>query len=354
MNSKERTLASIKGEADKIPFNPFIMHMAATLANVDYNSQYVRKPEVLAETHIKCADFFGIDHLNVSTDAFREASAWGVEMNWEGHTPNAKTFLKVEDFESLETPELVSNVRIMNRVKAVELLAKERGRDQCIVGWIEAPFQEVTCLFGVIETLMISRKEGVKIVKGVMDRIHPIEVEFAKLQIEAGADMIGAGDSIVSQIGPKKYKEGCLFHTQKLISEIKKYSPVLYHTCGNNSGIDREGNDMLQLLGSTRCDVLDIDYQVDLATAKKKIGDKVCIRGNLNTQIVGSDQYSSEDVVQETIRAIKAGKNGGKYMLCAGCESPWSPKDVAIRNLSIMKALNEKMGKYKFHLKDRK
>jgi uroporphyrinogen-III decarboxylase len=197
-----------------------------------------------------------------------------------------------------------------------------------------------------METLMINRKQWNEIVKSVMDRIVPIGIEFAKLQIEAGADMIGAGDSIVSQIGPKKYKEGCLEHTQKLILEIQKHVPVLYHTCGNNSGIDREGNDMLQLLGSTGCDILDIDYQVDLATAKQKIGKDVCIRGNINTQIVGSDQYSVEDVACETIRAIQAGKPGGKYMLCAGCEQPWMPKDVAIRNISTMKALNEKMGYY--------
>jgi MtaA/CmuA family methyltransferase len=346
MNSKERTLAAIKGIPDKIPFNPFIMHMAATLCNVDYNSDYVKKPEVLAESQIKCANFFGIDHINASTDAFREANAWGVEIDWNGHTPSAKTFLKIEDFDSVETPDLTSNERIIDRIKAVQLMKEQSREEQCVIGWIEAPFAEITCLFGVIEVLMISRDGWVEKVKKLMDRVLPIEMEFAKLQIEAGADMIGAGDSIVSQIGPKKYKQGCLEHTCKLIADIKNHVPVLYHTCGNNSGIDREGNDMLQLLGSTGCDVLDIDYQVDLATAKQKIGENVCLRGNINTQIIGSDRYSSEDVIQETIKSIEAGKKGGKYMLAAGCESPWSPKDLAIRNLSIMKALNEKMGKY--------
>jgi len=325
MNSKERTLATIKGIPDKIPFNPFIMHLAATLANVDYNTEYVRKPEVLVSSQIKCAEQFGIDHINVSTDAFREASAWGVDINWEGHTPTAKKFLNLEDFDSIEPPDLLINDRIIN---------------------LEAPFSEITCLFGVIDVLMISRKVWVDKVKELMDRILPIQLEFAKLQIEAGADIIGVGDSIVSQIGPKKYKDACLEITQKLFSGIKKQVPVLYHTCGNNSGVDREGNDMLKLLGSTGCDVLDIDYQVDMASAKKKIGSKVCLRGNVNTQILGSEHYSSEDVSEEVTKNIEAGKPGGKFMLAAGCESPWSPKDLAFRNLKIMKELNEKYGKY--------
>ena len=38
-------------------------------------------PQILADAQIKCSEFFGINHVNVSTDAYREASAWGVEMN---------------------------------------------------------------------------------------------------------------------------------------------------------------------------------------------------------------------------------------------------------------------------------
>jgi len=346
MNPKERTFAAITGIPDKIPFNPFIMHMAATLANLDYNSKYVRDSEALANAQINCADHFGIDHVNVSTDAYREASAWGVEMKWDGHTPTARKHLKLEDFDSIELPDLINNERIMNRVKAVKLLKDKTEGKQCIVGWIEAPFAEICCLFGVMEVLMIPRNFWTENIKSLIDRVIPIQIEFAKLQIEAGADIIGAGDSIVSQIGPKKYKEACLEKTQFLFSEIKKYVPVLYHTCGNNSGIDREGNDMLKLIGSSGCDILDIDYQVDMSLAKEKIGAEVCIRGNANTQVLGSEHYSEKDVEEEIKKNIVAGKPGGKFMLAAGCETPWSPRDLAIRNLNIMKDLNEKMGNY--------
>ena len=346
MNPKERTFAAINGIPDKIPFNPFIMHMAATIANVDYNIEYVRNPEVLANSQIQCAEQFGIDHVNVSTDAYREASAWGVQMNWDGHTPTANTQLKIDDFYSIELPDLNSCERIRNRVEAVRLLKEKTSGKQCVVGWIEAPFAEICCLFGVLEVLLIPRKVWSLKVRELIDRIIPIQIEFAKLQIEAGADIIGAGDSMVSQIGPKKYKNACLGRTQFLFSEIKKHVPILYHTCGNNSGVDQEGNDMLKLIASTGCDILDIDYQVDMTIAKEKIGDKVCIRGNTNTQILGSEHYSEKDVEEEVKKNIEAGKPGGMFMLAAGCESPWSPKHLAIRNLNLMKRMNEKIGKY--------
>ena len=347
MNSLELTLSAINGMPEKIPFNPFIMHMAATLVNVDYNHDYCKKPDVLVDSQIKCADFFGIDHVNVSTDAYREANAWGVEIDWDSHTPIAKTHLKIEDFESIEIPDLLSNERVMNRVNAVKKFEERVGGQQCIIGWIEAPFAEICCLFDLINVLLICRNQDWDIrIKSLIYRILPIQKEFAKLQIEAGADIIGAGDSAISQIGPMRYEKCCLNATKELFNFIQNDVPVLYHICGDNSVVDKDGRDMLKLVSSTNAAVLDLDYQVDLKIAKEKIGKNNCIRGNTNTQILGSFTYSSSEVINEVSKTIDAGKPDGRFMYAAGCEWPWEPKDMACRNLGIAKALTDKLGKY--------
>ena len=38
MNSRDLTLSAIDGIPEKIPFNPFIMHLAAVFADIDYSS----------------------------------------------------------------------------------------------------------------------------------------------------------------------------------------------------------------------------------------------------------------------------------------------------------------------------
>ena len=271
MNSRDLTLSAIKGIPEKIPFNPFIMHMAASLANVDYIHDYCQKPDVLVDSQIKCAEFFGIDHVNVSTDAYREANAWGVKIDWGSHTPVAKSYIKIEDFESIETPNLLENQRIMNRVDAVKKFSELIRGEQCIVGWIEAPFAEICCLFGLINVLMQCKNpDWVERIKKLISRILPIQKEFAKMQIEVGADIIGAGDSAISQIGPMRYEKCCLDATKELFGYIQKNVPVLYHICGDNSAVDTEGRDMLKLVSSTNAAILDLDYQVDLNSAKKK------------------------------------------------------------------------------------
>ncbi len=347
MNSLELTMSAIDGIPEKIPFNPFIMHLAASLMNLDYNQEYCRNPENLAKAQIKCSEFFGIDHVNVSTDAYREANAWGVEIDWSSHTPIAKNYINIDDFDSREMPELSSNQRIMNRIRSVNLLSKTLKGKNCIIGWIEAPFAEICCLFGLMNVLKLCKNQDwEKRIKDLINHILPIQKEFAKMQIEAGADIIGAGDSAISQIGPMRYEKCCLKATKELFIEIQKEVPVLYHICGDNSIIDKQGRDMLQLVSSTGAAILDLDYQVNLKMAKQKIGTKNCIRGNTNTQLLGSDTYSIDRIILEIERNIEEGKPNGRFMYAAGCEWPWDPLPMACRNLGIAKILVEKLGIY--------
>jgi len=347
MNSLELTLSAIGGIPERIPFNPFLMHLVASLSDLDYNREYCQEPENLADAQIKCSEFFGINHVHVSTDAYREASAWSVEIDWNSHTPIARKPLGIEEFDSLERPDLEESQRIMNRVKAVEILSKKISDSQCIVGWIEAPFAEICCLFDLMNVLLLCRYEDWdEKIKALINRILPIQKEFAKMQIEAGAHIIGAGDSAISQLGPMRYERCCLKATQKLFNEIQKNVPVLYHICGDNSIVDKDGRDMLKLVSSTNAAILDLDYQVDLKLAKEKIGKNNCIRGNTNTQVLGSLHYPITKVIKEITNTINLGKPKGNYMYAAGCEWPWEPKNMAIRNLSLAKALNEKLGVY--------
>jgi len=347
MSSLEITLSAIKGTPERIPFNPFIMHLAASFLGVDYNHEYCQKPDILANAQKKCADFFGIDHVNVSTDAYREASAWGVEIDWSSHTPIAKSHLTLSEFEYAEEPDLLSNQRIINRVNAVKILSEKVGGDQCIIGWIEAPFAEICCLFDLVNVLKICRYDDWdKRIISLINRIQPVQEEFARLQIEAGAHIIGAGDSAISQIGPRRYEKCCLKATKDLFSSIQHDVPVLYHICGDNGVIDKEGRDMLKLVSGTNAAILDLDYQIDLKLAKEKIGKSNCIRGNTNTQVLGSQTYSISEVSNEIEKTIEKGKPGGMYQYAAGCEWPWEPLSMASKNLGIARTLVDKLGRY--------
>ena len=345
MNSHDLTLAAFKGTAEKIPFNPFIMHFAASFINADYSNDYCQHADTLATGQIKCAEHFGVDHVNVSTDAFHEASAWGVEIDWSGNTPDGKTYLNPETFDQVETPDLNADPRILDRVEGVRLLKERTNGTQCVFGWIEEPFAELCCLFGITPVFLMARHSDWDTrIKQYIDRITLVQLEFAKMQIEAGADVIGAGDSIISQIGPRWYQQCAVDATQVLFDQIKRYVPMLI-TFVVIIAPWMHKDEICFKLSTVRLPMLLILTLKWISLYRQKIDPCICIRGNTNTQILGNPDYSIEQVIHEVQQTISVGLNISPYMYGAGCEWPWSPRDMAIRNISTAKTLCERAGK---------
>ena len=347
MLQRDRFLETIHGRGDHVPFDPLIMHLAAEMFQLDYSKQYCEDPSHIAQCQITAAKRFGLNHVHVCTDAYREANAWGIEVDLSHHTPMAATGSKFDftTFDAIDIPDLNHNPRIQTRIHAIKL-PKQQAPEMCVMGWIEAPFAEICCLFDMMVVMKdLLRKENANYLRKCLDRIIPIQFEFAKMQIEAGADIIGAGDAAISQIGPRNYAQTTFSATQHLFKDIKRLVPVLYHTCGDNSGVDRNGNDMLELLVGTGADILDIDFQVDLRRAKIQIGSRICLRGNTNTSLLADKFSSSEKVAIQIQNEVQIGKINGKYIYGAGCEWPWSPLSVAVQNLDIARQIVEKEGK---------
>jgi uroporphyrinogen-III decarboxylase len=334
---RDQFLETVYGRSDWVPFDPLLMHLTAELLHLDYSNQYCENAVNISRCQIAAAKRFGLNHVHVCSDAYREANAWGIAVDLIHHTPMAKEGSKLDYtlIDTIETPDLNSNLRIQTRIEAIRLL-KEHAPDYCVMGWIEAPFAELCCLFDMMVVMKdLLRKENSSLLHKWLDRLLPVQLEFAKMQIEAGADIIGAGDAAISQIGPRNYKQTTFETTLTLFNEIQKSVPVLYHTCGDNSGVDRHGNNMLELIVNTGAKVLDIDSQIDLSRAKSHVGEKICLRGNTNTGLL-ADQFCAISQIEEQIqRDVEIGSVGGKYIYAAGCEWPWSPLELVTRNLDI-------------------
>ena len=77
MNALERTLNFINNnEVDRVPFHPILMRFTARYGGVNYRD-FCLKPEVKCAANIKCSQDFKYDWVNVMSDAYAEAEAYG-------------------------------------------------------------------------------------------------------------------------------------------------------------------------------------------------------------------------------------------------------------------------------------
>ncbi len=326
-------------EPDRAPVSPLIMTFAAKLAGIPY-ADYCRHGERLAEAQLASIRRFGYDSVNVTSDAVREAEAVGAPVIWQqDEVPGAASddaLIKAEDdLKRLRLPDPLADNRMHEQVKALGILRHELGPDEVVYAWVEAPFQEAAMLRG-LTSLMMDLYEHPSLVHTLMRFTTEMELAFGLAQVEAGARFIGVGDAVASLISPRHYETYNYPYVVELIQGLKRAGAIVkYHACGNTKAL-------LPLFATLDADIINLDTLISLSEAKAVLGDKVCLKGNLDpTHILL--QGTPESVRAAARRALAEGGMGGGFILSPGCELP---RDTPHENLEALVEAAQTYGRY--------
>lgn len=317
MNGRERILAMLEGRSvDQLPLMPITMMFAGDHAGVKYGA-YASDYRVLAEAQVATARDYQFDYVSAISDPSREAADCGADVQYFDNQPPAinETNALLGDksvLDRLEIPDPLSEGRMLDRVRGVELLREKTGGDKLVEGWIEGPCAESADLRG-INTLMLDFYDDPDFVRRMFDFVLEMELRFAKAQIDAGADLMGVGDAAASLIGPQLYEEFVWPYEKKLVDGLHALgTKVRLHICGNISKI-------LSGIGQLGCEMVDLDYFVSVADARRAMGPDQVLLGNLDPV------RTLRDGTPESITAAVAQchrEAGPRYIVGAGCEIP--------------------------------
>jgi uroporphyrinogen decarboxylase len=135
---------------------------------------------------------------------------------------------------------------------------------------------------------------------------------------------------------PKHYREFNYPYLVELIAGLKKAGArVKYHACGNTKAL-------LPLFAELGTDIINLDALIDLAEAKRVLGDRVCLKGNIDPTAVFL-QGTPETVQAAARQAIRAAAAGGGFILSPGCELP---RDTPPENLAALVEVAKNYGRY--------
>lgn len=317
MNSHDRILAHLKGDPiDRLPVMPITMMFAADHIGVKYGD-YARDHRILAEAQLRTAEDFGFDQVSVISDPAREAADCGAKIRWFEDQPpsideNQALLSDKGRLASLDLPNPLGGGRMTDRIDAVRLLKKEVGDRKWVEGWVEGPIAQAADLRG-INHVMLDLYEDPDFVRELLDRVVALEIEFARAQIEAGADGVGLGDAAASLVGPKFYREVIQPAETKLVVAIQSMGvPVRLHICGRTTH-------HLEGMRDLHCGIVDLDWMVDMGAARAAMGPEQVLLGNIDpVRIV---RNGSTEQVREGLAHCHAAA-GPRYIVGAGCEIP--------------------------------
>jgi MtaA/CmuA family methyltransferase len=314
MNKKQLYQNLLKGKPSKerVFFRPILMHFAARFNNTTYG-KFASDYKVLVESNIRAMEYFDTDMVSLISDPYRETSAFGAKVEYidEGVPRCIDHIIKtIDDVKNLPYPDVFKCERTLDRINGAAYYQKLLKGTVPVSGWIEGPLAEACDLTGVSE-MLLNLMIDPDFSNTLMDKCMVTAKDFAKAQIEAGCDLVGIGDAICSQIDKDSYDLYVRERHRELISYVHDCgASVKLHICGNITHL-------LESLKDLNTDIIDLDWQVDLDVARKRLGDNVVIGGNINPVLV---QDKSEEEVYALSRRLVDNYKDQKYLLAAGCE----------------------------------
>jgi MtaA/CmuA family methyltransferase len=329
-------LAAMRGEPhDRVPVVPIVGQAAAGWCGVTI-TQHSGDADVLSRCQIDCARQLGYDAVYISADTWVNAEACGFP-NME-HPEDAPAYghggwiESVEQIDGLSLPDPSQSGRWPLMVDAVRRAVElADGQLAVIANFDQAPF-DLACQLREINRFMLDLVDDPPFAHRLLAWCAEAVAPYAMALARAGADVLNTGDSAAggSLIGAKCYQQFAWPYEKRVFDAIRRecdtpITPITLHICGDASTCLEQ----MSLTGATG---LELDYQVDLAWARKVCGERVTIIGNVNP-VDPMLRGTPEQVRDACRKCMDAMAGSNRFILASGCAvSPLTP----IENIKAM------------------
>jgi len=300
---KKRFELALEGEATDRP-PAVIPTKSATLelmkASRSHWPMALKDPRLMAKLAMAPHAFAGIESVSLPFDKWVEPEAMGLKVhNWSrSKLPEAAPLIdNFEDFDKIKMPDPRRDGRMRAVTEAVKLLSKKVGDRLPIIASIDSPFEIVSSLWNP-NTLINYVEYWKEPLHHLLSISTLVAASYAEELVKAGAtailiddgtsqNLFGAEMQLEYQfdgVEPEYYLDYSARYVKKLVAGLD--SPTILHVCGDTKVV-------LDHMAEVGADGLSID-QVDVAEAKRLVGDKCSIIGNVSVYELNSS--SPEEV----------------------------------------------------------
>lgn len=273
-------------------------------------------PSMATELSLQCHRAYGMDGIIMFSDILTPLPTLGIEFDVvRGKGPQIYTEIRTEaDVAKLSPVESIDFDKTLPFIREIlgNLSKSAEEGNTSLIGFVGAPFtlaaytiegkSSKDCL--TTKKMMMADEEGSnKAMSQFIDKLAVMIGNYGCHQIECGAQVIQVFESWAHQLSPKDFEQYAKPAAQKAINIMKeKYPdvPVIYFANG--------GSSFLELQRDMGCDMIAVDWAVDMAEARKILGPDVPVSGNLDPRILFGSKEQIEQAVRDCID--KAGGPG--------------------------------------------
>lgn len=285
----------------------YLPEYRATRAQAGSFMGLATSPDFACEVTLQPLDRYALDAAILFSDILTVPDAMGLGLSFEtGEGPRfARPVRDEASVKALQVPDMNRLKYVFDAVRTIrQALSNEQGVGRVpLIGFSGSPWTLACYMvegagsddYRQVKTLMYQRPD-------LMHHLLAINADAVALylntQIEAGAQAVMVFDSWGGVLADGAFQAFSLAYTKRVLSQLKTHHegfriPHIVFTKG--------GGLWLSEIAESGCDVVGLDWGVNLGKARQQVGDKVALQGNLDPMVLFANP---EQIRNEVIRTL--------------------------------------------------
>ncbi len=287
----------------------YLPEYRATRAQAGDFMSLCMNPELACEVTLQPLERYPLDAAILFSDILTIPDAMGLGLYFEtGEGPRfRKTVRSQADVDALPVPDPEADLGYV--MDAVRTIRRELNGRVPLIGFSGSPWTLATYMvegsgskdFRRAKTLAYDQPQ---VMHALLDKLAQSVTSYLNGQIRAGAQAVQIFDTWGGALSASAYREFSLAYMEKIVAGlIREHEgrevPVILFT--KNGGL------WLESIAGSGCNAVGLDWTIDIGEARRRIGDKVALQGNMDPTIL----YASPQRIREEVASILASFGSG-------------------------------------------
>lgn len=294
-------------------------------------------PEVAIEVSLQPWRAFQPDGVILFSDIVTPLPGLGIDMDIaEGkgpiiHSP-IRTQAQVDHLHALDPEADLPFIKTI-----LQALRQEVGNQSTVLGFVGAPWTlaayavegKGSKTYSIIKNMAFTEPT---MLHQLLSKLADAIAIYMRYQIDCGAQVVQMFDSWAGQLSPQDYDTFALPYQKRVFQQVKATHPdtPLILLVSGSAGV-------LERMAQSGADIVTVDWSVDMAEARARLGKDVKVQGNLDPGVLFGSKEFIRDRILDTVR--KAG-NWGHILNLGHGVLPETPEENVAFFFETAKKLN--------------
>lgn len=258
---------------------------------------FVKNPELAAEATIQPVDILGVDAAIIFSDILVIPEAMGLPYKMiEAKGPLfEQTIQTINDVAQLR---IASSDDLHYVTDAIKLVKKELNEKVPLIGFAGAPWTIFAYMIEGSGSKTFSQAKKMlytnpTLSHALLQKITDSTINYLKAQITAGADIIQVFDSWAGILSREYYNEFSLKYISQICNAVSEVPKIIFA---------KDAHFARKEMSKLNCEVIGLDWTMDIAESKEFIGEKKTLQGNADPCLLYSNLATIKKETEKMLR----------------------------------------------------